>query len=145
MADEKFDPVKEFTNIRDTLSRAVEQGVKGITANMYPLIDVYETADSVVIRTSPIDGANPETLEVSIENGVLTISGQAVADTDLPEGAVYLSRERKFGTFTRSVRVPTNIQADAAQAKFNKRGALTITLPKLVDSRPQIINITPAE
>jgi HSP20 family protein len=144
VAEEKFDPIKEFTSIRDTLSRAVEQGVKGVVGNNAILIDIYETPDNLVIRTSPIDGAQPESIEVSVENGVLTISGQTTADTDIPAEAVYITRERRFGTFTRGIRLPRPVQSDAAQAKF-KNGILTITLPKIVDSRPQVIDVTPAE
>lgn len=147
MADEKdkFDPIREFTALRDNLSKVVEQSVKGVvgTSN-YPAVDVYETADSVVVRTAPIDGITPESVEVSMENGVLTISGNTVTDSDLPEGSAYISRERRFGTFNRSVRIPRNVQADAAQARF-KHGILTITLPKIADKRPQVIEVTPAE
>lgn len=144
MADEKFDPIKEFTSIRDTLSRTIEQGVKGVVGANSILIDLYETPESLIVRTSPIDGAQPETLEVSVENGVLTITGQTVADNDIPQDAVYITRERRFGTFTRGIRLPRPVQSEAAQAKF-KNGILTITLPKVVDSRPQVIDITPAE
>lgn len=144
MPEEKFDPIKEFTNIRDQLSRAVEQGVKGVVSANSLFIDIYETADSLVVRTSPIDGANPESIEVSVENGVLTISGQTLADQDIPADTTYITRERRFGAFTRGIRLSHPVQGDAAQAKF-KNGTLTITLPKVVDSRPQVIDVTPAE
>jgi HSP20 family protein len=144
VADEKFDPIKEFTSIRDTLSRTIEQGVKGVVGANSILIDLYETPDNLIVRTSPIDGAQPETLEVSVENGVLTIIGQTLADTDVPQDAVYITRERRFGSFTRGIRLPRPVQSEAAQAKF-KNGVLTIILPKVVDSRPQVIDITPAE
>jgi HSP20 family protein len=144
VADEKFDPIKEFTSIRDTLSRAVEQGVKGVVGANNILIDLYETTDSLIVRTSPIDGVQPATLDVSVENGVLTISGQTVADTDIPLDAKYITRERRFGTFSRGIRLTQPVQSEAAQAKF-KNGTLTVTLPKVVDSRPQVVDVTPAE
>jgi HSP20 family protein len=144
VAEEKFDPIKEFTNIRDTLSRAVEQSVKGVVGTNNLLIDLYETTDSLIVRTSPIDGAQPETLDVSVENGVLTISGQTLDDTDIPLDAKYITRERRFGTFTRGIRLTHPVQSEAAQAKF-KNGVLTITLPKVIDPRPQVIDVTPAE
>lgn len=143
MAEDKFDPIKEFTNLRDSLSKAVEQSVKGaIGISTYPAVDVYETDDAVIVRTAPIDGVTPESVEVSMEDGVLTITGNTVAD--VPENAAFIIRERRFGTFSRSVRIPRNVKSDAAQAKF-KDGALTITLPKISDKRPQVIEITPAE
>jgi len=149
MTDEKspstFDPIKEFTTLRDSLSKAVEQSVKGVVgAANIPAVDVYETADAVIVRTAPIDGVRPESVEVNMENGVLTISGTTATDGDLPNGAAYIARERRFGPFTRTVRIPRAVKADAAQARF-KHGVLTITLPKVADSRPQVIEVTPAE
>jgi HSP20 family protein len=144
MADEKFDPIKEFTQIRDTLSRTLEQGVKGVVGANNLLVDIYETANDLVVRTSPIDGAQPNTIEVSVENGVLTISVQTTADTDIPTDAAYLTRERRFGTLQRGIRLPRPVQSEAAQAKF-KNGVLTVILPKVVDDRPQVIEVTPVE
>jgi HSP20 family protein len=144
VADEKFDPIKEFTSIRDTLSKAVEQSVKGMVGVSNIQVDVIETADYLIVRTSPIDGAKPESLEVSVESGILTISGETAADTDVAEGSTYLLRERKFGAFSRAVKLQRPVKSDEAQAKF-KHGTLTITFPKIIDTRPQIVEVTPAE
>lgn len=145
MSEEKFDPIREFTSIRDSLSRAVEQSVKSMTGTgTYPPIDVYETADSVVARIGPLSGISAEKLEVSMEKGLLTISLETEADTDLPEDAAYIVRERLFGAFTRSVRIATPVKAQEARAKLSK-GLLTITLPKVSDERPQIIDVTPSD
>lgn len=133
MTDEKFDPIKEFTGIRDTLSKALEQSVKGMIGVGNIQLDILETPENLIVRTSPIDGAKPETLEVSVENGILRIIGQTEADSDHPENATYLSRERKFGTFSRIVRLPRPVNSEEAAAKF-KNGVLTITFPKVVSS-----------
>lgn len=145
MSEEKFDPIREFTSLRDTLSKAVEQSVKGVTgAGASIQIDVIELADRLLIRTSPIDGIKPESLEVSVENGILTISGETAPDTDIAAEAVYLLKERRFGKFTRSVKLLRPVKSDDAQAKF-RQGSLTITFPKLIDSRPQVIEVTPVD
>lgn len=133
MTDEKFDPIKEFTGIRDTLSKALEQSVKGMIGVGNIQLDILETPENLIVRTSPIDGAKPDTLEVSVENGILRIIGQTEADSDHPENATYLSRERKFGTFSRIVRLPRPVNSEEAAAKF-KNGVLTITFPKVVSS-----------
>lgn len=144
MPEEKFDPIKEFTNIRDNLSRSLEQSVRGLATNIFPAVDVYETPESVIVRCAAIDGISPESLEVSMENGVLTISGIIANDTDLPANATLISRERKFGQFSRGIRIQRAVKAEAAQASL-KRGVLTITIPKIEDKRPQVIDVTPAE
>lgn len=140
---EKFDPMKEIGTLRDSLSRAVEQGMKNISG-AYPAADVYETEDAVIVRTVPIAGLDAASIEVSMENGVLTLRGTAAVDSDLPEGAKLLIQERRNGEFKREIKIPRLVKAEAAQARL-KQGALTITLPKIKDSEPQIIGVTPAD
>jgi len=141
----KFDPVKEFVSLRDNLTKAVEQGLKTVAGSgtTFPAVDVYETADSVVIRTEPMIGTLPASIEVSMENDNLVISGENINDLEVPDTA-YIWRELRFGKFARVVKIPRKVRADQAAAKF-KNGVLTITLPKIPESSSQIIHITPAE
>lgn len=136
MSEEKFDPVKEFTTLRDNLSKVVEQGVRGFVGSQTIRVDVYETADEIIIRTSPIDGANPASIDVSIENDLLTISGTTFPDTDIRVEATPVSIERRFGAFTRAVRLPHAVDQDLARARFQE-GRLTVTLPKKATLPPQ--------
>lgn len=145
MNEEKFDAMKELNSIRDSLSKAVEQGMKNLRTGIYPAVDVYETENSVVIRTAPIAGLDAASVEIAMENGVLTISGNAAADTDIPENVTYITRERRFGPFARDIRIAQAVKAEAAQAKLSKSGALIITIPKAHESQARIINVTPAE
>lgn len=129
MSEEKFDPVKEFTTLRDNLSKIVEQSVKGFVGVQTIRVDVYETADEVIVRTGPIDGANSASIDVSIENDFLTISGTSFPDTDIRAEAVPVLTERRFGAFTRAVKLPHAVENELARAKFHE-GRLTVTLPK---------------
>jgi HSP20 family protein len=145
MPEQKFDPVKEFVNLRDSIGRAVEQSIKSISGTgTYPPVDVYETPDSIVLRTAFVTGAKPESIQVSMENDLLTISGESIDPLQVADTA-YISRELRFGQFTRSIRIPRRVLADEAQAKFTD-GILTVTLPKApAEANSQIIDITPAE
>jgi HSP20 family protein len=143
MPTQKIDPIKEFATLRDTVSRAIGQGIQSFTGGIYPLLDIYETETSVVIRTSPIDGLVPDSIEVSMEEDLLTITGETKSADDVPQNA-YLQRERRFGAFSRAVRIPHPVNAEVAQAKFNG-GILTITLPKIEGPGPQTIDVTPEE
>jgi HSP20 family protein len=145
MPEEKFDPMKEFASIRDSLGKAVEQGMKNLRAGVYPAVDVYETDSAVVLRTAAMAGLDAASIEVSMENGVLLLKGVTHADEDIPEDTVYVLRERRFGEFTREVRIPRAVKPEAAQAKLTKGGVLTITLPKVADSSARVIDVTPAE
>lgn len=140
MAKSRIDPVKEFASIRDSVTRVIGQGLQSVTGNVFILLDIYETTDAVIIRTSSLDGALPESIEVSMEEDVLTIKGETQEKSDIPEEH-YLQRERRFGKFSRSVRIPRAVQAESAQAKL-KNGVLTIILPKIEDSRTQVIDVT---
>lgn len=144
MADEKIDPIKEFTNIRDSVGKVIGQGIQAVTGGIYLLVDIYETEDTVVIRTSPIDGIVPESFEVAVEEDMLTIQGETQDTEDTPD-VTYLQRERRFGKFSRTIRIPRRVVAESAEASFSKKGILTITLPKVEDNRPQVIDITSAE
>ncbi len=135
MSEEKFDPVKEFTTLRDNLSKIVEQSVKGFAGMQVIRVDVYETADEVIVRTGPIDGANPESFDVSIENDLLTISGTTFPDTDIRVEATPILTERRFGPFTRAVKLPHPVENELSRAKF-RDGKLTITLPKKATPAP---------
>jgi HSP20 family molecular chaperone IbpA len=79
MSSQKIDPVKEFANLRDTVSKAIGQSIQTLTGGIYPLVDIYETEDSVIVQTSPIDGAVPNSLEVSMDDDLLTITGETQA------------------------------------------------------------------
>jgi HSP20 family protein len=131
MTTQKFDPVREFANLRDTFSRTLGQSVFSVTGGIFPLVDIYETDEEVVVRTAPLDG-KLENVEVTMDDDLLMIGGETLPDQDYAEGA-YLQRERRFGKFSRALRITRPVKADEARAEF-KKGVLTITLPKIKDA-----------
>lgn len=143
MSNQKIDPVKEFANLRDSVSRAIGQSIQSLAGGLYPLIDIYESEKSVIVRTAPLDGLVPDSIEVGMEDDMLTIRGETKSADEVQDDA-YLQRERRFGKFTRTVRIPRAVDSESAQAAF-KAGILTVTLPKLADSRPQVIEVTETE
>ena len=74
-------------------------------------------------------------IDLSIEDGLLTISGEKKAETEEKDKGYYL-KECSYGTFSRSVRLPDNIVDDKIEAKF-KKGVLTIDLPKKAIDPPK--------
>lgn len=78
-----------------------------------------------------------------MEDDVLVISGETKDTADIPPEA-FVSRELRFGPFTRSIRMVRKVDATAAKASL-KNGALTVTMPLLSDSTSQIIEVTPVE
>jgi HSP20 family protein len=126
---EKFDPSRELANLRNIVGRVLEQGVQtvqSIGGNSIRL-DVYEVEDTLIVRTSAIDGIVADSVEVNMENNVLTISGDTRPEPT-PVNASYLIQERRFGPFSRSVTINVPVRASEAKAKL-KDSALTITFP----------------
>lgn len=130
MSDQKFDPMREINNLRQSVTKAIEHGIQSVQNATNPpnlRVDVYELQDVIVVRTSALDGLVASSIEVSMEENELTISGITQPD-DTPAEASYLVQERRFGAFSRTVAINVPVRPDEAKAKV-KNGSLTITLP----------------
>lgn len=90
-------------------------------------IDVFQTSDDIVIK-STIAGVDPADLDVAITNDMLTIRGKRIQDSKIKQED-YFYQECYWGSFSRSVILPVEVDADKIKAKL-KNGILTITLPK---------------
>lgn len=101
-------------------------------------LDVSEREDKYVVRAS-IPGIDPDNIDLSISDNMLTIRGNMNQTTD-DENENYVLRERRMGNFTRSVTFPTAIDSNAAEATC-EHGVLTIQLPKAATARPRRISI----
>lgn len=125
---DSYDPMKEIASIRDSVGKVIEEGLQKMSGvNTAIRLDVYEIGDEIVIRTSALDGLVAESIDVSMDGKVLTISGETQPDS-VPEDAEYLVQERRFGAFKRTVEIYVPVIASQARAKL-KNGSLTITLP----------------
>lgn len=105
----------------------------------YPKVDIAENENHFVLQAE-LPGMNREDIQVSLEDGVLTVSGERKFESE-KEGKNYLHRERTYGSFTRSFRMGKNVQADKISAAY-KDGILTITLPKAEEVKPRQIEVT---
>lgn len=150
MPEQKFDPMREIARLGNTMGKVIEQGInQGINqmqaiTNTNPFkVDIFEHEDNIVVKTAPIDGeVVPNSLNVSMEGNVLTISGETISE-EVPATASYLLEERRFGIFARSVTIDVPVKSDEARAKLKNR-TLTITLP-IDTERYKNIEVTPDE
>ncbi len=92
-----------------------------------PALDVYEENDTIVVKAD-IPGLAKEDLDVSLTDDVLTIRGEKKREEKVEEKNYFLS-ERAVGRFSRSIRLPVEVEADKAAATF-KDGTLELRLPK---------------
>lgn len=95
-------------------------------------VDVSET-DHEIIVASPIAGVRPEDLEVFVHNDMLTIRGTRTHESEVKEGR-RLVRECHWGSFSRSIILPAEIDAERISATL-KNGVLTIRMPKVERSK----------
>ncbi|NOZ05564.1 MAG: Hsp20/alpha crystallin family protein [Chloroflexi bacterium] len=101
-------------------------------------VDLYVTDKDVVVKAA-VPGASPEDVEVKVTGDVLSIRGETKEEKDVQTENYYL-RERRHGTFSRSIALPVPVQADKAEAVF-EHGILTLTLPKVEEVRPKTIKV----
>ena len=101
-------------------------------------LDVYQTPTEVVIK-STIAGVKPEDLDISINNDMVTIKGkrEKVEEISVKD---YYYQELYWGTFSRSVILPVEVDADESQASM-KNGILTIRLPKMEKEKHRKIKV----
>lgn len=104
-------------------------------------IDVRETADEVVVRAE-VPGIDPKELDIQLVGDVLTLSGEKKDEREASENGLAYS-ERRYGTFRRSLRLATPVDAEKVRAE-HKNGVVTITLTKAESSRPRRIQVRQA-
>ena len=101
-------------------------------------VDVYQDEDNVYVK-STIAGVNPDDVDVSIHNDMLTIRGKRQQERGAKE-ADYFYQECFWGSFSRSIILPVEVKAEKIDA-FLKDGILTVVLPKVKKGKPAKIKI----
>lgn len=126
----------------DDLSIATQLGGGGIDdieeGEGQLTIDVYQTDNDIVVE-SPIAGVSPEDLDISITSDSVTIRGRRERQQEVKHDDYYY-QECYWGTFSRAVVLPAEVDADKAQATM-KNGVLTIRLPKVQRKREQKVKV----
>lgn len=127
--------VREFDEAFGNFGRTVENGHRNTWS---PSVDVVEDKDNFTL-TVELPGMSKKDLSINYEDGQLTVSGERkYENTD--EGNNYLRREIRYGKFSRSFKVTTDIKIDDISATF-KDGLLSITLPKAEEAKPRAIEV----
>ena len=107
-----------------------------------PALNAYDEGDYLVVEAQ-VPGMRPEDIDVSIEQGMLTIQGKPQAEQEHVE-RTYLSHEYQVGSFSRSVQLPETVDSDGVTATY-EQGVLRLTLPKAARTKIQHIRITPGD
>ncbi|NOY39509.1 MAG: Hsp20/alpha crystallin family protein [Nitrospirae bacterium] len=97
-----------------------------------PVVDIYEEGDDVVVKAE-MPGIKKDDVDVSLTDNTITISGEKKKEEKV-EKKNYYRLERSYGSFTRTFRLPAEVQSDKAKAKF-KDGILEIRVPKTEEAK----------
>jgi len=147
MAIERWDPFREAISLRDAMNSLLQESFirpggmpaqNGLAA--LPL-DISETENDYVIKAS-LPGVKPEDVQITVHGDTLTIRGETRAEED-QKGQTWHLRERRSGSFQRSVALASPVNSDQAAAHF-EHGVLTLTLPKAEEAKPRQIKVSGA-
>jgi HSP20 family protein len=131
-------------NLGQELDRLFDASLSGPASGGYPnsyvpALELRENKDNVYVSVE-LPGVDKKDVEVTLHDGVLTVSGERKQETEVKEGE-YFRTERSYGRFQRQVALAQPVDADAVKAAY-KDGVLTITLPKTPEAKPKPITIS---
>ncbi len=101
-------------------------------------VDVYETKDDVVVSAA-LPGIKPEQVDIKITGNTLSIHGESDEKNEVKEEN-YVRKERRYGSFSRTVTLPDGLSSDKADATF-ENGMLTLRIPKSEQVKPKTIKV----
>ena len=104
-----------------------------------PAVEVFEKEDQFIVKAE-LPGMKQDDIDVSVVGDTLTIKGERKAESEVKEEDYYCC-ERSYGSFYRSVSLPSNVTADKIEASY-KDGILEINLPKAPEVKPKKIAIS---
>lgn len=139
-------PIRDVLSMRQAMDRLFDDDFRplhwlsgGFEGPALPL-DVTADADSMTIEAA-LPGIKPEDVEITVENATVTISGKTAEERKAEEGS-YVVQEIRRGNFSRTVTLPTGLEADKATATF-ENGILRLEIPKAEQMKPRQIRISP--
>jgi HSP20 family protein len=136
-------PFRELERVRREMDRLwdsfFEEGPKRRGGEEWlPSLDVAETKNEIVVKAE-IPGIDPKDIDISLTNDLLTIKGEKKQEKEEKEENYHLI-ERSYGSFSRSIRLPGEVQSNKISASY-KNGILKVALPKSEEAKRKEIKI----
>ena len=147
----RWDPFQDLRTAQDEMAQmspmlAHALGLHGqpqgsATATAWaPALDISERKDAYLV-TVELPGVEADDLDITLEDGLLTIQGERHFAHDSSEQQFHRV-ERRYGAFRRSITLPAHVQADQIQATFDN-GVLQLLVPKMEEAKPKRIQVRP--
>lgn len=131
--------MRPLFGLRREIDRLFDDMAGSANTRWTPAVDVRETEKSLAIDVE-LPGIKPENVEVDVENGVLSITGEKRSERTNEEKGRYHMVERSYGSFFRSFQLPAGVDESQINASFHD-GVLTVDIPKAALPQPRKIQI----
>jgi HSP20 family protein len=134
--------MREMMTLREAMNQLFDDSftrpISMSGGSALPAVDLYQDSDNVFVK-AVLPGVKPGDVQISVTADVLSLRGEFSQESEQKE-VTYHIREQRYGSFERSIRLPTDVQTDKAKAEF-ENGILTVTLPKAEAVKPKSISI----
>ncbi len=144
MSITRWEPWSELMTLRDAMDRLFQESfvqpgrLLGAAGAGGVPIDMYQQDGALVVK-APLPGVKPEDIDITVVGDTLTIKGETRQEKEIKEEDV-IRRERRFGSFSRSVSLPSPVDTSKANATFED-GVLTLRLPIAEEAKPKAIKV----
>lgn len=152
MSMERWEPLRDMMSLRDAMERLIQESFLRPAGSILPAmrgampLDVIERGDAYEIRAS-LPGIKPEDVQITVQGDVLTIRGATTSERerkgDRDDDENWILRERRSGSFYRSLTLPAPLDADRATARF-EQGVLVLEIPKAETAKARQIPVSGA-
>lgn len=132
--ERRFDDVLSWP-----LLPAVWRRIPTMEMRWAPAIDVFEKEDEFVVKAE-LPGMTEEDIDVSVVGDTLTLKGERKAESEVKKDDYYYC-ERSYGSFSRSIAIPSNVDAKKIEANYED-GVLEISLPKTREVKPKKVSVS---
>jgi HSP20 family protein len=138
------DPFRELAQLQDRINRAFRETYRhdeGLMSSgaWVPPVDIYQDGNHEVVLKAELPDMTREEIEITLDNGTLTIRGEKKLARDVKEEEFHRI-ERQYGTFSRSFSLPPAVDTSKVAADY-KNGVLTVRLPLREEAKPRQIKV----
>lgn len=141
----RWDPFRDPVSMLETMNRLFDdrpflrrRAENETLSHWSPLVDIFEDAEGVTL-TVELPGVDPKAVDLKVEDGVLTVSGERKLEHE-DKRANYQKVERWYGTFLRSFTLPPTVDVEHIRAE-HKHGLLRVLLPRKEETKPKRITV----
>lgn len=136
----RWEPFAELGELRSRFDRMFEELIDSGSRDWMPAIDVERDNGNLVVRAD-VPGIKSEEVKIEVEDDILTVSG-AHEERKEKKDKHFLRRERRYGSFSRSLALPAGVEAKKIKAKTHD-GIVEVTIPLPQEAKKETVRITP--